>query len=267
MKKLFLLAASALVVLSCNTKSTSPNGEETTAKRELKTQVFSYEKSDNRANVKLSIEMPVGGDEELGEIIYDFILEKLTDDHDCSDDLSVYRNDGQGLVDLFGGWKYDVVNEEWESFNEDLEPEDQVTFLDEANLSIVENNDKYVTCLYETESFNGADGYWAKKGVTFLKSDCSRVTNDFLFKDPKSPELVKVLRDDLIAKYCSGVEADWDEPDVETVESVLDEPFYVTSKGLAYFYRRPLVFFQNVAGVLPWDKVKDLLTDEAKKLF
>ena len=101
MKKLFLLAASALVVLSCNTKSTSPNGEETTAKRELKTQVFSYEKSDNRANVKLSIEMPVGGDEELGEIIYDFILEKLTDDHDCSDDLSVYRNDGQGLVDLF----------------------------------------------------------------------------------------------------------------------------------------------------------------------
>lgn len=267
MKRLFLLAASALVVLSCNTKPTSSNGEETTANRELKTQVFSYEKNDDHVEASLSIEMPVGGDQELGDKIYEFILENLTNNHDCSDDLTVYRNDGQGLVDLFGGWKYDEMNEEWNSYNEDLEQEDQVSFMDSATFSIVENNDKYVTGLYESESFNGADGYWEKYGATFLKSDCGRVTNAFLFKDPKSPELVKVLRDDLIAKYCSGDEANWDEPDVETVESVLDEPFYVTSKGLAYFYRRPLVFFQNVDGVLSWDKVKDLLTDEAKKLF
>lgn len=261
------MAASALLVLSCNTKSTSTssNGEEQKVDRKLTTQVFTYEDDGEHAQVKLSIEMPVEGDQELGDCIYDFILENLTNDHDCSDDLTVYRNDGQGLVDLFGGWKSAEMNEDWSSYAEDVDPD--IVFMDQANFSIVENNDNYVTYLCESESFNGADGYWAKNGATFLKSDCSRVDNEFLFKDPTSPELVKVLRDDLIANYCSGLKADWDEPDVETVESVLDEPFYVTSEGLAYYYRRPLVFFQNVDGVLPWDKVKDLLTDEAKKLL
>lgn len=263
---MFLLAASALLVLGCNTKSTStPNGDEKKANRELKTEVFEYVSNDEHAQVKLSIEMPVGGDQELGDNIYDFITEALTNDHDCSDDLGEYRDNGQGLVDLFGRWKSDELQEEWNDYAENVDPD--AVFMDQAICSIIENNDNYVTCLYNSESFNGADGYWAKIGATFLKSDCSRVDNDFLFKDPTSPELVKVLRDDLIANYCSGLKANYDEPDEETVKSLLDMPFYVTSEGLAYYYRRPLVFFQNVDGVLTWDKVKDLLTDEAKKLF
>ena len=76
-----------------------------------------------------------------------------------------------------------------------------------------------------------------------------------------------MLRNDLIERYCKGEEANWDEPDEATVKELLEIPFYVTPKGLAYYYRRGLVFFQNVEGVLPWNKVKGLLTDEAQKLI
>lgn len=266
MKKLFFFAISALVMLGCNTKSSaSSQSDEKKESREVKTKVFDYESNDDKVLVKLSIEMPVDGDKELGDNIYVFILEELTRNHDCSDDLDVYRNDGQGLVDLFGKWKSDELHEDWSYYTEDIGQE--VVFTDSVSFSIVEDNDKYLTYLCESRSFNGADGYWTKTGVTFLKSDCSRVTNDFLFKDPYSQELVTLLRDDVIEDYCGGKYGDWDEPDVETVESVLDIPFYLTPEGLAYFYRRPLVLLQNVDGMLPWDKVKGLLTDEAKKLL
>lgn len=263
MKKVFFLVMSALVVLGCNTKSSS-NGDEGQVSRELETNVFTYENNDDQVMVKLSVEFPVGGDQELVDCIYSFITENLTNDHDCSDDLDVYRNNGQGLVDLFGSWKSDDLHESWSSFTEDIDAD--VVFMDSVSFSVVENNDKYITYLYESESYTGADGFWTKNGVTYLKSDCSLVTNEFLFKDPTSQELVTVLRDDLIENYCRGVNANWDDPDVETVKGLLQTPFYITPEGLAYFYTRGSVFFQNVDGVLPWDKVRDLLTDEAKAL-
>lgn len=257
------MAASALMVLSCNTKSssTSSNGEEQKVDRKLTTQVFTYENDDEHAQVKLSIEMPVGGDELLGNSVYDVITEFLTNDHDCSDDLDEYRNDGQELVELFGRWMNDDLQEQRNYYAEDTD--DDATFSSSATFSIIECNEKYVTCLYETEYFNMADGFWEKNGVSLLMSDCSRITNDFLFKDPTSTELAKVLRDDMVSINGGA----WEDPDLEDVESVMnDQDFYVTSEGLAYFFRRGLLYPQNIEGILTWDKVQDLLTDEAKKL-
>ena len=272
MKKVFLLAMSALAVLGCNTKSASSNGDETKEgrevetqeSREVETQIFEYENNNDHFTVKLSVEFPVGGDQELGDCIFEFIKEALTYDHDCSDDLDVYRNDCQGLLDLFGPWKSDDMREAWNAYTEGTGQEITLSYSD--NIRIVENNENYMTCLCENESFTGADGFWANYGATYLKSDCSEVTNEYLFKDPSSRELATLLRDDLIEKYCRGREANWDDPDLETIEDVLYLPFYVTREGLSYFYRRGLILPQNVEGTLPWDKVKDLLTDEAKKL-
>ena len=68
MKKVLFLVMSALVVLGCNTKSSS-NGDEGQVSRELETNVFTYENNDDQVMVKLSVEFPVAGDQELVETI------------------------------------------------------------------------------------------------------------------------------------------------------------------------------------------------------
>ena len=266
MKKLFFLAMSALLVLGCNTKSSSSQGDDEKETRELKTEVFKYENKMPHCEAFISIEYPVGGDEELGDSIYDFIVATMTEQQVYENDLDDYRNDGQGFVDFFGKKISSDLQEGWENYSQGDETLEDV--LDEnVKYSVIEDNDQYVTYLYEYDNYYGGDGYVNREGATFLKDDCSRVTNDFLFKDPSSQKLLTLICNTLIDKYCKGSDAFLEESELENIDELPKSPFYVTADGLAFIYDMYEVHWSLLEGVIPWEKVKSLLTDEAKELI
>ena len=265
-KNLLWICMSALVVLSCNTKSSSSKSDDEEETRELKTKVFEYEKNTTHAEASISIEFPVGGDEELGNSIYDFIVETMKEQQAYEDDLDDYRNDGQGFVDLFGKKISSDLEEGWENYTQGDESMEDV-LNENIKYSIVDNNDKYVTYLYEYDNYYGGDGYMNRVGATFLKDDCSRVTNDFLFKNPSSEKLLSLVVNELKKKYCEGEYAFLGEEELDGIEELPQAPFYITKDGLAFYYHMYEVHWSALEDVIPWDKVERLLTDEAKDLL
>ena len=265
MKKLFFLAMSALLVLGCNTKSSSSQGDDEKETRELKTEVFKYENKMPHCEAFISIEFPVGGDEELGDSIYDFIVATMTEQQVYENDLDDYRNDGQGFVDFFGEYISNDLQEGLETYPIDETSEEEL--VENVKYSVLENNDKYVTYLYEYDSYYGGDGFAHRVGATFLKNDCSRVTNEFLFKNPSSQKLITLICNTLIDKYCKGSDAFLEESELENIDELPKSPFYVTADGLAFIYDMYEVHWMLLEGVIPWEKVKSLLTDEAKELI
>ncbi|MCR4809137.1 MAG: hypothetical protein K5896_04680 [Prevotella sp.] len=266
MKKLFFLTMSALLVLGCNTKSSSSKGEEEEETRELKTKVFEYEKNTSHSEAFISIEFPVGGDEELGDSIYNFIVSTMKEQQAYEDDLDDYRNDGQGLVDLFGKKISADLEEGWQSYTGGDETMSDV-LNESAKYNILEDNDKYITYLYEYDCYYGGDGYMNRVGATFLKDDCSRINNDFLFKNSSSDKLLSLVVNVLKEKYCEGEFAFLEESELDGIEALPQAPFYITKDGLAFYYHMYEVHWSALEGILPWDKVKNLLTDEAQELF
>lgn len=256
---------SALVVLGCNTKSSSSKSDEEDT-RELETKVFKYEKNTSHGEAFVSIEFPVGGDEELGNSIYDFIVETMKEQQAYEDDLDDYRNDGQGFVDLFGKKISADLEEGWENYTGGDEAMEDVLY-ENVKYSIVEDNDEYITYLYEYDNYYGGDGYTNRMGATFLKDDCSRVTNDFLFKDSSSEKLLTLVCNTLIDKYCKGSEAFLGESELDGIDALPQASFYVTKDGLAFYYHMYEVHWSALEGILPWNKVESLLTDEAQELF
>ena len=264
-KNLLWICMSALVMLGCNTKSSS-QGDDEKETRELKTEIFKYENKMPHCEASISIEFPVGGDEELGDSIYDFIVATMTEQQVYENDLDDYRNDGQGFVDFFGKYISKDLQEGWETFTDGDETLEDI-LSENVKYTIVENNDKYVTYLYEYDSYYGGDGFVDRKGATFLKDDCSRVTNEFLFKDSSSQKLITLVCNTLIDNYCKGSEPLLEESELENIDTLPQKPFYATPDGLAFIYGMYEVHWMILEGVIPWDKVKSLLTDEAKELF
>ena len=265
MKKLFLLAMSALLVLGCNTKTSSSKDDENEVK-ELKTKVFQYENNTSHAEASIYCEFPVGGDEELGDSIYQFIVETMVEQQVYEEELDDYRNDGQAFVDLFGKKISNDLEEGWENYTQGDETMNDVLY-ENIKYSIVENNDQYATCLYEYDNYYGGDGYMNKKGCTFLKSDGSRITNEFLFEKPGSHKLLNLVVEALIQKYGSSNDGFIEDSELENIEELPRTPFYLTADGVAFCYASYEVHWSFLEGVIPYDKVENLLTDEAQALL
>jgi hypothetical protein len=106
--------------------------------------------------------------------------------------------------------------------------------------------------------------------------DCSVVTTTYDLGDgmkgtvgiigPKRMDydrVVNVLKE----KYCEGEYAFLEESELDGIEALPQAPFYITKDGLAFYYHMYEVHWSALEGILPWDKVKNLLTDEAQELF
>ena len=266
MRKALWILMSALVVLGCNTKSSSKGDDDEEEVKEVKTKVFKYEKNTSHGEASIYCEFPVGGDEELGDSIYQFIVETMVEQQAFEEELDDYRNDGQAFVDLFGKKISNDLEEGWQSYTGGDETMGDVLY-ENIKYSIVEDNDQYVTCLYEYDNYYGGDGYMNKEGCTFLKSDASRVTNEFLFENPESQKLLNLITKTLTEKYCRGDNAFLGEEELEHIDTLPRNPFYLTADGIAFCYAAYEVHWSFLEAVIPYDKVKDLLTDEAQELF
>lgn len=264
--KLLWIALSAMVVAGCNTKNSASKSDDDKEVIELETKVFTFALETERYDAAVSIEMPVGGDEELGDSIFAFINETMCEQQSIKD-LNEYRNKGQALVDFIGEKICTELNDGWESYNEGVDEEYAQQMEEHIKYSVLEDNDKYVTYLYEYDNFYDGEGYFNSVGATFLKDDCSRVTNEFLFKDPSSQKLLTLVVNTLTDKYCKGDDAFLENSELDYIDVLPNSPFYVTADGLGFFYGMNEVHWMRLEGVIPWEKVKNLLTDEAQELF
>ena len=266
MKHLLWMSMLALMVLGCNTKSSSSEkGTETDEARELKTEVYEYNEDTRHYEASVSIEFPVGGDEELGDSVFAFIARNIKEQQAYEGGLDKYRNNGEELVEFFGKKISNDLKEGWMNYTDGDESTDDV-LNEDIKFSLLEDNDNYLTYLYDYDCYYGDDDYMNKVGVTFLKDDCNRVTNEFLFKDPSSQKLLDLVVETLIENYCRGENAFLEESELENIEELPAAPFYITKEGVAFIYRMYEVHWSLLEGVIPWNKVKKLLTDEAQAL-
>ena len=258
MKKLFLLAMSALLVLGCGSKSSSNSGdEEKKDVKELKTEVFKCEFSEPYVSGSIICQYPVGGDKELCDAAITYLQEELNGEADVSD----YPEEGQEFVDFWAVLIKQAMQQEKEAEGEYYNDETRIN----VKASVVEDNDRYLTYLFEyTNSDDDREN--TQRGATFRKGDASRLTPELLFKDPASPELLQLIHDALREKY---TENDDEEQYIDGIDMMPDY-LYITSKGLTFVYYFAYAFNNppiGLSGVIPYNKVKDLLTDEAQALF
>lgn len=264
MKKVLLMSMLALVVLGCNKKSSkdSDDNDNVEVTRTLDTEEFRYEKNTPHASANVVCDFPTGGDEELRKMVYDCMTYKIAQSLGESE-TDDFRDDGQGFVDHYGTIISKDLETEWNANWSD--GDGSGTLADDVFFSLIDETDKYVTFKFIRDCYYGGDGYRGESGVTFTKGEeCFTVTNDFLFKNPSSPKLLKLVRQAIVNNYGEGFV---DQEILDGIDSLPAESFYIADGGLAFYYGQYEVFYMGLAGNIPYEKVEDLLTDEALELF
>lgn len=163
-----------------------------------------------------------------------------------------------------------------------------VGYSNDYTASLAVQTEKYVT--YE-ESYDiytgGAHGAFFSTGVTFRSSDgCQMGWN--LFDMNKKAEIVALIRAELLKYFAfgegSGVVSEaeleeqlqvWDDPDTPENELEFGLPLpaanpYIVRDGIAFVYQQYEVACYAAglpSGVIPFDKLRDVLSDEGRELL
>jgi hypothetical protein len=252
-----------LLLAGCNSKPSSTEEEDEV--RELKTKVFKFTISEPHAQGSIICEFPVGGDDELCDSIYDYLLTTMVDQQSYEEEVPDFHGKGQDFVNFWGNKINADLIVGWERFTEEFGDDSIDELSENAKYSVVENNDHYLTYIFDYDCFYGGDGFVKKVGTTFIKEDACRLTNDFLFKDASSPKLLQLVRNTLKEGASRGAYAD--DETIDNIQKLPENPFYITPEGLAFNYNPYEIDVFWVGGVIPFDKVKKLLTDEALELI
>ncbi len=253
MKRFLHLALLAIILTGCSTKQTS---------KAFKSEAFTYEGETKHSSILISCAFPVSGDEVLCDSIYDFIVSAMTESQCYEDPVPDFRHDGQGFVDFFGHEINKNAEEQWQLFTKG--DEDRADNIEEEIIfGISESTPEFMTYDFE-HSFSGiADGFVHQFRTSFLRSDGSRVTNQFLFSDPSSSELLDLVKKELKNR----LRGDDAEEYVDNISELPKRPFFLTTEGLGFNYEQFEVYMYELSGFLSLKKVKPFLTEEALKLF
>lgn len=253
MKRILHLALLAIILAGCSTKPTSKG---------FKSEVFTYEGETEHSHLLISCPFPVSGDEVLCDSIYDFIVSAMTESQCYEDPVPDFRHDGQGFVDFFGHEINKNAEEQWELFtngNEDRadDIEEEIIF------GISESTPGFMTYDFQ-HSFSGiAEGFVHQFSTSFLRTDGSRVTNQFLFSDPSSLKLLDLVKKELKMNLQDDEAVEY----VDNISQLPKRPFFLKTDGLGFDYEPFEVYMYGMSGFLPLKKVKTFLTEEALKLF
>ena len=266
-RTLLYMSMLAAVLLSCNSNKSAKgsDADDESDVMEVKLKTYSYEQTAKHTEARITIDFPVGGDEELRQAIYDNILSFWQGEDPDDDPIPDFSDDGQGLVDYFGGITWNNLQEGWESWDED--DESDIVLDDNSSYKKLLETDRFITFLYETDGFYGGDGFGKRQGVTFLKDDGRKLTNDMLLKNPRSEKVLQLIRDKIRQENCEGAEAYVEEEIVDGIDKLPEAPLYLTDDGVGFNYAQYEVYWSEFSGVIPLEKIEKYLTDEAVELF
>lgn len=262
---------------------------------EFKVDSIGLEREDSMASVKVSIQWPTSGNDSLVRAIRYYICEQLAvRPFQEGTPTAKQYTDGQEAVKATVAEVYQSLKTEWQNAY-DQGYREGMTFLHHINIFLLDETDRYVTYLSNSDGFmGGAHGYASSKGRTFFKDNGKQFGNQLeyhsetetfdvkeqaLFKDPASPELAALIKEGVRGYIKQLNEGPVSDEELKTMLLGVDDvnriPLpsvtpYFTKNGLAFVYQQYEIAPYATGMVnfnIPYDKVRSLLTPEAAALL
>lgn len=297
MKHTFFYMMMAAALTACGHRASTGNGADADSVNidstdvamaiALQTDSIGMERVDSTAEVRVSVDWPVDGNEELVASVRRYIL----------GDLGIKNvqnaSDGKQLLNRFGQEQYKELHDMWIDAREEGYGGD-MTYSLYRRIWKYEETATYVTYMSNGEGFTGGAHGWAMStGMTFSKIDGQavgyqqvydekhetwHVKNQRLFKDTKSARFRALLKEGL-RSYFDSFEEGTKTSDAELQDQLqgteIDNlplpqyPPYFTKDGLLFSYQQYEITCYALgmpSFVISYDKILSFLTDEAKAL-
>ena len=248
---------------------------------------ISIERNDSMAEVSLSVQWPIEGNEELVKSVRQFICDV------CNIKNKNFKGNKKDFKDIVDT-DYNGLVEEWHGTYADSEEGGGPSFTSGTSVVKLTETETFVTFYAEMFGYTGgAHGFATHVGKTFRKSDGkaigyemeyskesfdAKMKNQTLFADTKSPKLYALIKDGVkhYFKECQQPIADDSElSDFLQVDNINRIPLpgnapYLTEKGVIFCYTQYEIA-PYAAGMItfeiPYAKIKPFLTEEAKALI
>ena len=296
MKHLFMTIAMAAALTACGHRASTDSGVEadsvsidsTVVANEvalLKTDSIDIELTDTMADVHVSVDWPVEGNDTLLQGIRQYILKQLGIKK-CTDIKAEIKKVAKT--------QYHELKTQWQEDRECRGEDMGMIYSSYQRISVDEESDTYVTYSYCTEGFTGgAHGYATATGITIGKatgkeigyeSEYNANTMTFsikhqnLFRSTKSAGLYKLIKEG-VKDYFSDLEDHRisDEELADVLQNVPDVnhipvpqfPPTFTKNGLVFLYQQYEIGPYAVGMpnfCIPYKKVLPYLTEEAAAL-
>ena len=296
MKHLFMTIAMAAALTACGHRASTDSGvdadsvsiDSTAVANEvalLKTDSIDIELTDTMADVHVSVDWPVEGNDTLLQGIRQYILKQLGIKK-CTDIKAEIKKVAKT--------QYHELKTQWQEDRECRGEDMGMIYSSYQRISVDEESDTYVTYSYCTEGFTGgAHGYATATGITISKatgkeigyeSEYNANTMTFsikrqnLFRSTKSAGLYKLIKEG-VKDYFSDLEDHRisDEELADVLQNVPDVnhipvpqfPPTFTKNGLVFLYQQYEIGPYAVGMpnfCIPYKKVLPYLTEEAAAL-
>ena len=296
MKHLFMTIAMAAALTACGHRASTDSGvdadsvsiDSTVVANEvalLKTDSIDIELTDTMADVHVSVDWPVEGNDTLLQGIRQYILKQLGIKK-CTDIKAEIKKVAKT--------QYHELKTQWQEDRECRGEDMGMIYSSYQRISVDEESDTYVTYSYCTEGFTGgAHGYATATGITISKatgkeigyeSEYNANTMTFsikrqnLFRSTKSAGLYKLIKEG-VKDYFSDLEDHRisDEELADVLQNVPDVnhipvpqfPPTFTKNGLVFLYQQYEIGPYAVGMpnfCIPYKKVLPYLTEEAAAL-
>lgn len=251
----------------------------------LKTDSIGIELSDTMAEVRVSVDWPVEGNDSLLHGIRQYILKQLGIKK-CTDIKAELKK--------IAKVNYKELKIQWQEDREYRGDDMTMTYSSYQRIFIDEESDTYVTYSYCTEGFTGgAHGYATAAGITFSKATGKQIGYESVFNEKKGEfsikhqNLFRSTKSDglykLIKKGVKDYFSDFEDhrmtdaeladvlqnvPDVNHIPVPQFPPTF-SKKGLVFLYQQYEIGPYAVGMpnfCIPYKKVLPYLTDEAAEL-
>lgn len=291
----------ALLFAACGHRASQANSTEATdsASTAESTTGFavatdSLTREDSMAIVTAKVDWPVSGNEKLVASISKFISEELAYNpyQEGKPEVTLYK-DGKTAVKQTVDKQYQSLVSTWQESTSEGAPKD-MTYSYSVKVYKYFESDKAITYMSHFEGFmGGAHGSSTAKGMTFRKTDGMRIgySTEFdrklekyvikdqtLFADTTSAEFYNLLKEGVRSYFKDmEVEATTDEQikeqlqvnDVNHLPLPVNPPHF-TSDGVVFVYGQYEIASYAVGMpqfIIPYDKIRPFLTEEAKELL
>lgn len=301
MKSLFMTITMAAAFTACghraSTESTSDADSASTdstkvealveEKSALVLDTISFERNDSMAEVSLSVQWPIEGNEELVKSVRQFVCDV------CGIKNKYFKGTKKDFKDIVDT-DYNGLVEEWHGAYADSEEGGGPSFTSGTSVVKLAETETFVTFYAEQFGYTGgAHGFATHVGKTFRKSDGkaigydmeynqdsfdAKMKNQTLFADTKSSKLYALIKDGVkrYFKDCQQPIADDNElSDFLQVDDINHIPLpgnapYLTETGVVFCYTQYEIA-PYAAGMItfevPYAKIRPFLTEEAKALL
>jgi hypothetical protein len=247
---------------------------------------INIERSESMAEVAISIQSPVKGNQELVKSIRQFIL------YICSIKDNSFKGDKKAFKDYVDS-EYNGLVENWKGTYADSE-DGGPSFTSSTTATKLAETAKFVTYYAESSSYTGgAHGMAVNIGKTFRKSDgkeigyrteydngsiTASIKNNTLLNDTNSPKLYALIKDGVKQYFKENgqeMESEEDLKDFMLIDDINRIPLpgntpYLTETGVVFCYMLYEIA-PYAAGMItfevPYEKISPLLPEEAQKLI